>query len=208
MKVEVLIEGVHGDKDAEGRLIHEVKPICSSVTLIRGEKNILVDTGYRGYETKLIQELSKRGLKAEDIDYVINTHFHIDHCFNNYLFKDKTIVNGQVVWTPEGVEIYEKPEDIQIPGVKIMSTPGHFHSHISVVVPGKQTIVVSGDVINAHHILNREEFADYFNDDLDQSIKKILDVADVIIPGHGPVIKELESLKQAIGDLDVKDNRN
>lgn len=60
------------------------------------EKNVLIDTGvgeklddrfreiYRVERNfGLITSLEKNGLKPEDIDFVINTHLHFDHCGGN-----------------------------------------------------------------------------------------------------------------------------
>ncbi|RPH40232.1 MAG: MBL fold metallo-hydrolase, partial [Desulfobulbaceae bacterium] len=70
--------------------------------LVKGEgRNILVDTGLdenelfvpQGFidETGLVPQsliecLVQEGLSVEDIDIVINTHLHDDHCGNNALF--------------------------------------------------------------------------------------------------------------------------
>ena len=74
--------------------------------LIRtGRENVLVDTGIGrkwddrsrarygiAHETDLMGELEKRGLKAEDIDVVINTHLHFDHAGTNTVERDGRIV--------------------------------------------------------------------------------------------------------------------
>ncbi|HCC07141.1 MAG TPA: hypothetical protein DEP72_03110 [Clostridiales bacterium] len=50
----------------------------STVTLIQGEdKNIVVDP--RINRKELLDALSKEGLTAKDINYVILTHNHLDH---------------------------------------------------------------------------------------------------------------------------------
>lgn len=69
--------------------------------LQNGEENILVDTGMKdgyveqmqigdvpatGSTQMLIDGLSEEGLKPEDIDAVIYTHLHYDHCGNGDLF--------------------------------------------------------------------------------------------------------------------------
>jgi len=69
------------------------------------EKNILVDTGYsidhnllkyfephisryfvRSKKQELPTALKQIKIQPEDIDIVINTHLHFDHCTNNHLF--------------------------------------------------------------------------------------------------------------------------
>ena len=76
--------------------------------LIRSEgKTILVDTGY-GHklsqkecqnaglerpEGDLLAALLRLGVKAEDIDIVINTHLHADHCGGNTMWQNNTLVS-------------------------------------------------------------------------------------------------------------------
>jgi len=38
------------------------------------------------------QQLQEAGLSLEDINYVINSHHHLDHCANNQFFKNAKIV--------------------------------------------------------------------------------------------------------------------
>lgn len=64
-----------------------------TVTLARcGREAILVDTGYQRQEAQLLQELGRRGLTAESISCVMNTHLHFDHCHNNSLFPKARIL--------------------------------------------------------------------------------------------------------------------
>lgn len=69
-------------------------------TLVRtGKQNILIETGIGNklsdkmrsfYEPKeeLLQNLHTAGLAPEDIDIVINSHLHFDHCGWNTIYKD------------------------------------------------------------------------------------------------------------------------
>jgi glyoxylase-like metal-dependent hydrolase (beta-lactamase superfamily II) len=82
-------------------------PFSINSLLIHSEgKLILVDTGYghklsekarrnSGLERSdgdLLVALSRLGVKAEDIDIVINTHLHADHCGGNTMQQDDTLV--------------------------------------------------------------------------------------------------------------------
>ena len=70
-----------------------------------GEKNVLIDTGcgfkysekeiqiYRiEHETSVLKELERISLGPGDIDIVINTHFHFDHCGGNTVREGEEIV--------------------------------------------------------------------------------------------------------------------
>lgn len=59
---------------------------ATSVLLSNGGHHLVVDTGMPHEAHQLVQALEKRGLRPEDIEGVINTHFHVDHVSNNSLF--------------------------------------------------------------------------------------------------------------------------
>jgi glyoxylase-like metal-dependent hydrolase (beta-lactamase superfamily II) len=74
----------------------------NSVLVRTGEKNILIETGignklsekmaqiYR-QPAKLLDSLNAAGLAPEDIDIVINSHLHFDHCGWNTVRRNGTI---------------------------------------------------------------------------------------------------------------------
>lgn len=80
----------------------------ANIYLIRGEENILIDTGPRKKETFLAlkDELSDLGLGVEDIDQVLLTHPHSDH-FGN-ASKIKEISGAKVAIHREAVSIVEE----------------------------------------------------------------------------------------------------
>lgn len=78
--------------DARNRLLFEMR----SLLIDTGKQRILVDTGYgdklsdkeRGHISltgtcRLVSSLDKLGIGTQDIDLVINTHLHGDHCGGN-----------------------------------------------------------------------------------------------------------------------------
>ena len=129
-----------------------------------GPKVILVDTGLEdfvtppeftaetGLEPKLMADaLADHGLTPDDVDVVINTHLHDDHCGNNPLFPNATVHVQQkeldAALNPhpldyrydesfvEGLNIQTHEGDAEIaPGIRVIHTPGH--------TPGAQTVVV------------------------------------------------------------------
>lgn len=82
-------------------------PFRLNCLLVRSEgKTILVDTGY-GHKLSekmrrninldrsqgdLLDQLSSLGFQAEDVDIVINTHLHADHCGGNTRFQAEVVV--------------------------------------------------------------------------------------------------------------------
>ena len=106
------------ERDEYGRILDA----RSSVTLIiSGRHKIVVDSGLLGEEEPICKALAKLGIKPEEIDCIVNTHSHSDHCGNNHLFS-----RAKVLVAKEG--------DIIAPGVWILATPGHSMDSISVVM--------------------------------------------------------------------------
>jgi len=197
-EVTVLIEG-ENTRDEENTL-----SMGSSVTLIKSDRIILVDTGSIPAKDRLIQELGKQGLTPEDIDLVVLTHLHLDHMINVHLFNKAKVLckvrgdeyPGQVHVLAKGclgrTDLFDGIPIAQ--DVECMVTPGHTDDMLSVLVKTPEgNVVVAGDAIP------NEEWADLnlqpspilnldvekFND----SRKKILEKGDYIIPGHGKMFK-------------------
>ena len=54
-------------------------PVWTGIALVRGEKNILIDSSHLEPETYLLPALDELGMKIDDIDWLLNTHVHGDH---------------------------------------------------------------------------------------------------------------------------------
>ena len=133
-----------------------------------GEKKILVDTGemspIRSNDREkaingkiyLFEEgLDKFGLKPEDIDIVIHTHLHNDHCENDYkCINAKFFVHEKELETihnphpldyrylEDYIEDIEESNQIEIikenceivPGISVLHTPVHTKGGLSVMI--------------------------------------------------------------------------
>lgn len=63
--------------------------LWTGVTLIRGDKNYLIDSGADSPEVYLIPALAELGLKMTDVDVLLNTHCHGDHITGHYEIASK-----------------------------------------------------------------------------------------------------------------------
>ena len=54
-------------------------PVWTGIILIKGEKNILIDSSHLEPESYLIPALEKLDMNVSDIDWLLNTHVHGDH---------------------------------------------------------------------------------------------------------------------------------
>src|SRR5262249_5897346 len=98
--------------------------------------------------------LSEQGLDLADIDIVVNTHLHFDHCGGNHLFAGKPIyVQRRELDDALSEENYTIRAWVQAPGVecspglRLIPAPGHTPGmQVVVFETGDRPIVAGGDV--------------------------------------------------------------
>jgi len=206
MEIIILKEGTHEDKPGSSNIARAVENICSTVVLLKSEINILVDPGNFGFEDDVLNALESHGLTPEDIHVVINTHAHLDHISNNYLFKHAKIITAcpETIWYDTKVDVFKNIENIDLP-VKLIRTPGHIDKHLSVIAKGDdgKVYVIAGDAVTERQIKSGNP--EVLNPDFVKSAKKIFEVADVIIPGHGPIIQDEKfgELREIVEQMEV-----
>ena len=174
-------------RDEAGRILDA----RSSVTLIiSGAHKIIVDSGSAGEEEIIKRALADLHISPGEVDSLVNTHSHPDHCGNNHLFfgaKHLAVRDGDVI----------------APAVWIMATPGHSMDSISVVVgadpPGNGgrdgkdnprigcgTVVIAGDAVPTRGNFDKMVPPALHVDRglAEASLKKVVALADFIVPGH------------------------
>jgi glyoxylase-like metal-dependent hydrolase (beta-lactamase superfamily II) len=189
-KVKVLIQG-YATTLKKGWIA------SSTTTLIQdGKINIIVDPGIN--RRKLLDALKREGLKPEDIDYILMTHYHPDHNYLSGIFPKAKALDDEVVHDED--REYEHGGKVPGTNLKILPTPGHEKFHGSLIVPTeKGTVVVAGDVwwwktshkqkTDRESLLSLKDMYVKDKKALLESRKKILKIADYIIPGHGKMFK-------------------
>jgi N-acyl homoserine lactone hydrolase len=200
-RVELLVQGWTLNT-SEGRL-----GFCGVTLIETGGRRILVDVAQVGRRVLILERLSQRGLSPEDIDTVVLTHAHWDHLLNADLFEHAEFVvhtdEREYVRHPHAndwatpkytdailgrLRVHEVREGDQVaPGVTVIETPGHTVGSISLLVDDPDgPLCVAGDALPHARsvftglpaiIFDREERAR-------ASIRKILDAANVVYPGH------------------------
>ncbi|XP_017783144.1 PREDICTED: metallo-beta-lactamase domain-containing protein 1 [Nicrophorus vespilloides] len=165
-------------------------------TLIKGPKNIIVDTMTAWDGDFLRDALHAQNLQCSDIDYVICSHGHSDHIGCNYLFQNATHIVGHSI--SHKVTYYDhdfSSTEYQIDeNIKVIATPGHTLQDVSVIVQkGNAIYAITGDLFEKEEDLEDDTIWRMAGSD-DEKLqefnrKKILGIADYVIPGHGPMFK-------------------
>jgi hydroxyacylglutathione hydrolase len=58
--------------------------------LIKGDKNILIDTGYPGNASRILKELTANSVSPHDVNLILITHSHHDHFGSASELRERT----------------------------------------------------------------------------------------------------------------------
>jgi len=191
-EVKVLVEGYARE---EG----DFELASSTTTLIKDKNlNIIVDPGMN--RKLLLKSLEKESLSTNDINYVIVTHTHLDHCLLTGIFENATILDNSNTYNFDG-KIVEHEGKVPETDIELIKTPGHDQFHCAVLANDNKlgNIVIAADVIwwadnekqetDKGSIINHKDPYVKDKSKLKESREKILKIADYIIPGHGKMFK-------------------
>lgn len=175
-KVTILLEGyVSAESDGHS---------CSTVTLVQDDGlNIVVDPGTLRNQKILVDALKKEGLEIDDINVVYITHSHMDHYRNIGMFSHAKALDYFGWWIEDEYRDYTDPSR----NIKMINTPGHSKDGTTLLVETEEgTVAICGDVFWKENYPNKDPYA-VDAGKLEDSRKKVLSLADYIIPGHGGV---------------------
>ncbi len=194
-----------------------------------GDKNILIDTGLEqfmvpegaeeecGFKIQEFEEaLETQGLTPEDIDIIIHTHLHNDHCENDYkctnaevyvqkkeyafLKKPHPVDHRYYSDILDDVKVIEVDGDVNIAdGIDVILSPGHTVGGQSVAVnTAEGRAVITGFCCNDKNFPSTgPAIAPGVHIDLTEaydSIQKIKAMADILLPLHDPTIGTRKSI--------------
>ncbi|EFA02021.1 metallo-beta-lactamase domain-containing protein 1 [Tribolium castaneum] len=166
-------------------------------TLIKGPPHVIVDTMTAWDGEKIRKALAENHLNCDSIDFVVCTHGHSDHIGCNYLFPKAVHIVGFCI--SSGDKYFEHDftsgqEYVVSDKVTVIPTPGHTMQDVSVIVRSCNGVVaITGDLFEKEEDLRDDRIwksAGSDNEELQvKNRKKILEMADFVVPGHGPLFK-------------------
>jgi len=211
-------------------------PAAYLVYLIRGEgRNILVDSGAPrpGEAEKLTfpllsdarcldEELAKLGVACREIDAVLLTHLHWDHCYNLELFPgkpvyvqareleyaanpspydryfygagpDEGLLPGWMYAYPRLVSIDGEAE--LFPGIRVIPTPGHTKGQMSIAVDTAEGLyVIASDLcpLYENYECGVPNGLAVSFEEWFRSYGKLRSLGAKILPGHDPKVLDRE----------------
>ncbi len=188
----------------------------SNVIFLKGDVNVIVDTGTGSFLEYLISEIRKCVVDIEDIDWIVDTHCHHDHTGANYEFKKKSNAKiaihekdlnplqegdqritgawifGQTA-VPVEVERTLNEGDVLKLGnydFEVIHAPGHTIGCICLYNAENQ-ILISGDVVFSHGGIGRVDTPTGDSSQMKESIRRLTELdVELLLPGHGPSVSE------------------
>ena len=145
----------------------------ANVILLQGERPILVDSGFIDGIDRTLSGLVEMETQPEDLQLVVNTHYHSDHVGGNHIFQerydvdiaahrwDARLINRRdrhacsAAWLRQPIEPYTVDTALS-DGDKlstgslefeVLHTPGHTLGHISLYEPERE-FLICGDLLH------------------------------------------------------------
>lgn len=199
--IETVLQGF-GVRSDQGTL-----GFCGVNLLRDGNRNILVDVGHMGRRVLLMERLRAMGLQLADIDAIVLTHAHWDHCLNVDLFPNARIIISAreheyirqphpgdwatPIWTNDVLNRHAidevKDGDEIASGVRIMEVPGHTAGSLAVLVQTADGITgLVGDALpNSASVTAGICYLVFWSEEeARRSVGKIVETCDIVYPGH------------------------
>lgn len=197
-------------------------PSCNTY-VIKDEVSVIIDTGLEMHLQGLIQDLRRDGIESQDIDLIINTHLHVDHCWANQAFKDisgariaihsiqkkyfkqnlEAVTNFFAPFLDFEPKTIEFKEDSLLDGkldtgnmeFELLQTPGHSPDGIC-FYSKKEGILICGDVV-FDQSTGRVDIPGGNADEIKRSIERLSQLEiEYLLPGHLNIVKGKEAIKR------------
>ncbi len=200
-----------------------------TVSLIKlNDKKILIDTGSYGDRKNLIENLANMNLRTTDIDIVLLTHLHYDHCLNSDLFTNakfyvskreiEYVINEEYItcrdpYAPQifieafqekfGLKTVEPGDKIE--EIEVVDLAGHTPGSVGFLYKGEDfSVIFAGDAVKcAWDLANNIPppcFFDYTT--AKRNYELIRNLANIIVPGHDkPFVVQEKKIKYIVSNI-------
>jgi len=174
--------------------------VGSSVSLIEDDGAlIVVDPGLAAGPDAILGPLTGLGHSPEDVTHVVLTHHHPDHTVNVALFPKADVVDAWAHYRGDQWIDHEGDGHRLSPHTWLIMTPGHTNQDQTLLAETDDGVVAC---THAWWRADRTPEVDPGADDqaaLEASRRRILDLADLVVPGHDEPFRNDRSGDQSGG---------
>jgi glyoxylase-like metal-dependent hydrolase (beta-lactamase superfamily II) len=205
MRIELISEGF------PGKMINGYMGWSSIIFVEHQGKQILFDAGGIDKRVDLCPQIIAAGGDPRKIDYLVISHFHLDHIYNYDHFPNAEILmytdeiayarEGKDPWQPHHMlESIEKSNRLRsvvegemfMPGISFIHLPGHTPGCMGLVLedPSVPTTVLAGDAIKTIvEMATGKAPMTVAPEATFNSVKRVKEIAERVIPGHDRVLR-------------------
>ncbi|MEM4700092.1 MAG: MBL fold metallo-hydrolase [Candidatus Nezhaarchaeales archaeon] len=185
--------------------------------LIDSRLRVLIDPGHRRFLNWLLRGLEADGFEPRDVDLIINTHCHPDHCEadvdlvdasrakvamheleEEYLRGEGALLFEVMGLDPSQITVHFHLADrLRLDGVdlQIIHTPGHTPGSVCIYWP-EEEVLISGDLVFEGGV-GRVDLPGGDGDLLKQSIRRVAALrTSYLLPGHGELVIGRDEVKR------------
>ena len=188
-----------GDWDAHRHLLDAdglLRVPVGAFVVRTGDVTVMLDAGVGPTDDPMFQgaalmdNLAAGGVRPDDIDVIVVSHLHADHCGwlnqdDTFMFPNATVRVGAADWQhfvvefgggrrrarklaaiESHVELIDRDGTIVAPGITTRATPGHTPGHTSAVLSSEgQRMIVMGDSLHCPAQLTESEWQFFYDVD-------------------------------------------
>ena len=179
-EVHLLFHGYANEGDTPS-----VSRVASTVAFVReGDVRVIIDPGMVPDPASILEPLVALGESPATISDVIFSHHHPDHTLNAALFPHARFHDNWAIYQGDSWESREAEGYELSPSIRLIETPGHTPQDITTLVGTRDGVVAF-----THLWWSAEGPADdplaTDMDALHRNRERVLQVATLIVPGHG-----------------------
>lgn len=184
-RLDVLVEGYVRFADRASTSGH----VASTVSLVRdADRVIVVDPGMVSDRDVILRRLAELGVSPDDVTDIVLSHHHPDHTLNAAIFPVVPVHDFQWIMEADNLTLRDADGVQLTPSVRLLFTPGHSPQDITTLVG------TPDDVVALTHLWWSSDGPadDPYSHDLEhlhQEREKVLQLATLIVPGHGPAFR-------------------
>ena len=160
--------------------------VGSSISLVTdGDAVIVVDPGMVATRGHILDPLAALGFEADAVTHVFLSHHHPDHTMNVALFPNAEVIDFWAryrddLWLDHGGDGWR-----MTPKTQLWLTPGHSDEDASLIVDAVDGVYA---LTHLWWRSDRTPVVDPYSPDqalCDFHRGRVLEIADIVIPGHG-----------------------
>ena len=163
--------------------------VVSTCTLVRdGQRVIVVDPGMADSAASILEPLAALGVSPSAVTDVILSHHHPDHTMHAGLFPNAAVHDHWAIYRGAAWEDSDAEGRVLSASVGLIRVPGHTAQDIATVIGTPDGVLVCTHLWWAADGPAEDPFAED-PAQLTASRRRVLAIADTIVPGHGPAFR-------------------